>query len=117
MSFEAAWIRAFALTLIVELLVAVPLLGSQRPLLRRIFAVAFGQLSTHPLVWFVFSALPLQRGWYLVVAEGWAVVIETFLYLLVFSGLSRRSALAAAALANAASVTAGLILRAFVPGF
>ena len=105
------WFRAFAITLGVELAVAVPLLGSAGTLGRRTLAVGFAQLSTHPAVWFVFPELGLARVPYLALAEGFAVVAELVLYRLLFPALSWSQALATSALANAASYTVGLLLK------
>ena len=113
----AAWARAFALALVVEGLVAAPLLGRGHSLARRAGAVVLGQLVTHPLVWFVFSALPLSRGWYLAIAEGWAVAGEAMLYSLVFPNLSLPRVVAVSALANAASFAAGAAMREFTSWF
>lgn len=106
-----AWLRAFALTTAIELAVAFPLLGRQQHAGRRIGAILFAQLASHPLVWFMWPELRMARWLYLVVAESWAVVVELLLYWLVFSKLSWRRAALVALLANAASFSVGLLLR------
>lgn len=113
-----AWSRAFALTLAIECLVAVPLLArfagaSTRPTFgRRLLAVCFGNLASHPAVWFVFPAL--TRGTAaLALQESWAVLVEAALYGLVFPASGFRSALAVSALANGISLSLGLALRAW----
>ncbi len=113
-----AWAKAFALTLGIECLVAVPLLArfaraSARPtFMRRLLAVWFGNLASHPAVWFVFPAL-LRGTAELSVQESWAVLVEAALYGLVFPASGFRSALAVSALANAVSLSLGLVLRAW----
>lgn len=104
MSNVAVWAEYFALTLLVELFVAVPLLGKDQPRSRRVAAVAFAQLASHPSVWFVFPAFELPRAAYLFVAETWAVVSELVLYRVVFEQLSWSRALAVSAIANGASL-------------
>lgn len=108
MTFVLAWARAFAITLLVELPVGVPLLGRGETKTRRAAAVLFAQLASHPAVWFVFPNLHLGRTPYLLVAEGWAVASEVLLYRLVFANLPWSRALAASALANAMSFSVGL---------
>lgn len=111
MVFVAAWARAFLLTCVVELLVALPLLGTKASPGRRLAAVLFAQLASHPAVWFVFPELRLGRTGYLVSAELWAVLIEMALYRVVFTELSWSRALGVAALANGASFGVGLLLK------
>jgi hypothetical protein len=110
-NYVAEWARVFALTLAVEMVVAVPLLGREQRLARRSAAVLFAQLATHPLVWFVLPELRLGRLPFLVLAESWAVVAELTLYRLVFPALSWSRALAVSALANGASAALGTFLR------
>ena len=111
MSYVAEWARFFGLTLGVELAVAVPLLAGHGSVIRRTGAVLFGQLASHPLVWFVIPALGLGGARFLVAAETWAVLCELLLYRLVFPRLTWAGALAVSALANGASVIAGIIAR------
>jgi hypothetical protein len=112
LSLIALWARAFALTTAVEILVALPLLGATGRLRRCAAAVLLGQLATHPAVWFIFPELHLPRPSFLIVAETWAVVVEAFIYRFSLAGLPGRRALAASALANAASFGVGLWLGA-----
>lgn len=105
------WSHAFAVTLLVELLVAVPLLDRSRPLLRRVGAVVAAQLVSHPSVWFVLPALGLRRSSFLLLAEGWAVVSELLLYRLIYVELPWSRALAVSALANGASFALGTLLH------
>lgn len=110
------WVKAFALTLAIEWCVAAYLLGRLHsavtcPALgRRLLAVAFGNLASHPAVWFVFPAF-LRGTVALGVEETWAVAVEAALYALVFPTLGARGALAVSALANGISLGIGLALR------
>jgi hypothetical protein len=61
-------------------------------------------------VWFIFPELHLPRPAFLLVAETWAVVIEAAIYRFVLPGLSWRRAALVSAIANGASVLAGLLL-------
>ncbi len=108
----AAWLRAFGLTLLIEIPVATPLLAAVEPSrLRRIAVVAVANLATHPLVWFLFPGLSLGRGTRLALSEAWAVLAELAIYLLVWGPALRlrRAALVSLA-ANGASAAAGFIL-------
>jgi hypothetical protein len=111
MTVVSEWARYFAITLCVELLVAVPLLGRPERLLRRVAAVTLAQLTTHPGVWFILPELRMGRTPYLIVAESGAVLIEFLFYRLVFSKLPWSRALAVSALANGASLAVGTLLR------
>lgn len=110
MSDVAEWARYFVETVLVELAIAVPLLGASERRTRRVAAVLFAQLASHPVVWFVLPALGLPRFSYLLLAESWAIVSELLLYRLIFERLSWSRALGVAAVANAASLAAGTLL-------
>lgn len=107
----AAWFKAFLITTAAELLLAFPLLGRERARVRRAGTVVFAQLASHPMVWFVWPEFGLRRPAYLLVAEFWAFAIEALVYRLVFPDLPLRRAAAISALANAGSLTVGLLLR------
>jgi hypothetical protein len=109
--FVAAWARAFAATVAVELAVAAPLLGGRAPWSRRLAAVVLANLCSHPVVWLVIPELGLGWPAWIVVAELWAFAIEALLYGVVFAGQARRAVVASLA-ANAASLAVGLLLRA-----
>jgi hypothetical protein len=111
MSLICAWLMAFAITVAVELVVAVPLLasGGSRP--RRVAAVCVAQLCTHPSVWFIWPLLGLPRPLFLLLAEGFALLAEALLYRFSFERLAWSRCFAASALANGASVLVGLWLR------
>lgn len=113
----ADWLRAFGLTLLTELAVAVPLLATaDRRVGRRIAVVTIANLTTHPLVWFLFPGLALGRPTRLFLAETWAVLAEAAVYATVWPPLPRRRALLASVLANGASVAAGLMLAKVIGG-
>ena len=106
-----AWLLAFLLTTASELVVAVPLLAPGGSLPRRCAAVCLAQLATHPVVWFIWPQLGWSRPVYLCAAEAFALVVEAVLYGVVFERLAWSRAFAASALANAASLAVGILLR------
>jgi hypothetical protein len=112
-AYVAHWLVAFALTVTIELGVALPLLatsGASR--LRRAGGVGLANLASHPLVWFVFPQMGLTGATELFAAELFAVVVETVAYLVVWPTLGRAQAFGVSALANGASLAVGLSLRA-----
>ncbi|MBK7584231.1 MAG: hypothetical protein IPI67_29020 [Myxococcales bacterium] len=111
MTYVGLWVRAFAVTLGSELLIAPRLLPSRESRRRRLGAVVAANVLSHPAVWFVFPDLGLRYGSMLVLAELWAFGSEALLYALVFVGLSWRRALGVSAVANALSLGLGLLLR------
>lgn len=107
----AGWLRAFGLTLFIELPIAVPLLAPAEPRLgRRAAAVVLANLATHPLVWFLFPGLALSRGTRVGLSEAWAFLAELAIYRIVWPNLSVRRSAITALCANAASFALGLIL-------
>jgi hypothetical protein len=107
------WARAFGLTLVVELLVVVPFLSRHvTARWRRLALVTFAQLVSHPVLWFVLPALLPAGAAFLVTAECWAWLAEALLYSAAVPSLGPRTSLVIAFAANAASLTAGLVLRA-----
>jgi len=110
------WLKAFALTVLVEEAVAVPLLHAAEPRgWRRAAVVFFANLASHPAVWFVFPLLGLSYPSMLWLAEAWAVVIEAIFYAVVFAGAPKRRLLGVALLANGASWTIGNVVRGATP--
>ena len=109
------WLRAFGLTLVVELPVAAPLLATAEPRpARRLAVVALANLATHPLVWFLFPGLALGHGARLALSESWAVMAELAIYLLVWPTLRFRRAAFTSLAANGASFAVGLACARFV---
>jgi hypothetical protein len=110
-----AWLRAFGLTLLIELPVATPLLAAVEPRVwRRTAAVIAANLATHPLVWFLFPGLALGRPARFAISEAWALIAEAAVYLTVWPALRLRRALFVSLLANGASAVAGLILGRYL---
>lgn len=107
------YLFAFAVTVVVELLVAVPLLAAppERAWGRRVAAVWVAQMATHPAVWFFWPLFGWPRPLYLLVAESFALVTELLIYRLVLPRVPWARVLAASALANGASVVIGAWLR------
>jgi hypothetical protein len=107
MSHVVEWAKYFAVTALVELAIALPLLGGGERRARRFLAVTFAQLVSHPSVWFIVLALGLPRLLDLIVAETWAILSELLLYRLVFERLSWWRALGVSAVANGGSLAVG----------
>ena len=105
-----AWLGAFLVTVASELLVAVPLLAPGGSRARRVAAVCLAQLATHPSVWFIWPLLGLPRPVFLLVAEGFALLVEALIYRFSFERLAWSRCFAASALANGVSVVVGLWL-------
>jgi hypothetical protein len=107
----ANWLRAFAVTLLVEVPIATPLLGIvERSVARRIAIVVVANLATHPLVWFLFPGLASGRATRLVLSEAWALLAELAIFKLVWPSLRLRRAALVSLAANGASVAVGLAL-------
>ena len=105
----ANWLRAFGLTLLVELAIALPLLAPvERRLSRRASAVVVANLATHPLVWFLFPGLAFGTGPRLTLSEAWALLAEIAIYRVVWPSMSIRRAALVSVAANAGSLVAGL---------
>lgn len=117
MELVSAWARAFAITWLTELVVAVPALGGGWRAGRRLATVSLAQVASHPAVWFIFPLFFWPRPLYLTMAESWAVLLEAAVYRLALSGVSWRKALAISFLANAASFAIGTVLRLIWPAF
>lgn len=113
MTYQALWFQAFALTLAVELAVALPLLRSAEPSrTRRALAIVFANLASHPIVWFVIARLVTPAARSIPVAEAWAVGSEAVFYAVVFPSLGGVRALGVSGVANAASFAVGLAWQA-----
>ena len=105
------WLRAFAVTLLVELPIATPLLKVvERSVARRIAIVVVANLATHPLVWFLFPGLAAGRVTRLALSEAWAVLAEIAIFMLIWPSLRGRRAALVSFAANGASFAAGLAL-------
>ena len=103
------WLRAFALTQLVE-----------GPIYARTAKISWWKALvpsavTHPFVWFVFPLLQEHGVSYLgmaAAAEAFAVLVEAALVACAF-GVPGRRAFWISVLANASSVAVGLVLREF----
>ncbi len=111
------WLRAFLLTLAIELPIAAFLLRRFEPSWPRLLAlIFFANLVSHPAVWFIFTQWFLVGTTeYVLAAEGWAVGIEALFYWVVLRGLSPTRALAVSLAANAASFLLGRLLLTIWP--
>jgi hypothetical protein len=107
-----AWLRAFSVTVVIEVPLVVLLtrdLSSRWP--RRAALALFGQLTTHPLVWFVLPRVPGLTLWQItLVSELFAWLAESVLYATVLEDLRPLRAVGIAGVANAASFAVGLVL-------
>jgi hypothetical protein len=105
------WLRAFALTVLVELLVVAPLSARVEPRLqRRLAAIVLVNLATHPLVRFLFPGLRAPRAISVPLSEAWAVGAEAWAYTVIWPALATSRAAIISLLANGASFAAGLLL-------
>jgi hypothetical protein len=111
----ANWLRAFALTLIVEIPIATPLLAAVEARIgRRVAVVVVANLATHPLVWFLFPGLSLGSAARLALSEAWALLAEIAIYMLVWPALRARRAALVSVAANGASLAAGIVIARLV---
>jgi len=109
MSSALLWLQGFGLTLAVEEVVAVPLLGKvEASLVRRALAVLVANLATHPLVWFFFPYLGWSWTQMACGAEAWAFGFEIVAYRLIFPEASWRRCTIVSLAANAGSLLVGL---------
>jgi hypothetical protein len=111
----AAWAKAFAFTLIVEVPIVVWLLRrDDRRVARRVTFAIYANLATHPIVWFVFPRWIAARTASVAASEVFAVVVETIAMAVALRVSGRRAAWVAAviAIANGASLGVGLAVRA-----
>ncbi len=109
-----AWWRAFLLTALIEVPLVLALTrASPVPARRRLALALFAQLTTHPLVWFVFPELPgLARAQTLALSELWAWLGEALFYATALAPLRPARAVGVAGLANGASFGLGLLVPA-----
>jgi hypothetical protein len=114
----SGWFAAFVLTLAIEVPIAAYLLRRAEPdRVRLVLLVAFANLATHPLVWFVWTQVFLiGTPEYLVVAEAWAVTAEAVFYWAAFRAAGWRRAIAVAVVANVTSFVVGSVAGEIWPG-
>jgi hypothetical protein len=113
------WILAFVLTVALEVPVVLFVLRRVEPdLLRLAVLVAFANLATHPVVWYVISQLFLVgTPAFVIVAETWAIAAEALFFLAAIRGLALRQAVIVALAANVVSFLAGRLIGVLLPDF
>jgi hypothetical protein len=111
-----AWLVAFLITVVIEAPIVLALTrDGETPATKRLVLIVFAQLVTHPLVWFVFPQIAGLTGTTAaVLSELWAWLAEAVFYALVLRNVSFVRALGVSALANGASVLAGVALSGFI---
>lgn len=103
-----AWLTAFVWTLAIELPIYTLAIGRCLPRWWSVVALVVAiNAVTHPMLWFVFPRLE-PTWWYLVAGELTVTAIEIALVAIATRRPAR--ALAAACLANLASLAAGSVL-------
>ena len=112
MSYSEAWLWAFLLTIAIEVPIVVGLTrGSSLAWPKRGAVAVVGQVMTHPLVWFVFPAMPGITGRTgLTLSELWAWLAEAMLYGLTGVAPTVLQAIGVSAIANALSLGVGSLL-------
>ena len=105
------WLRAFAVTALIEAVVALPLLArAEAHLGHRLAAVLLVNLATHPLVWFLFPGISAPYPVRVALSEAWALAAETAGYWIIWPRLGMRRAFTTSLLANTASFVLGLVV-------
>ncbi len=108
-----SWFIGFGLTLAFELPILLWLLRHVEPRWpRRLCAAFFANLSTHPLVWFLISMLPLHFEIRAAISEVWAILIEAWFYATFLQKREPMVALRASLLANVTSFALGCLVLA-----
>ncbi|MBA3376933.1 MAG: hypothetical protein H0U00_14170 [Actinobacteria bacterium] len=101
------WLVTFVLTLLIEVVVAYPLLGLEvRSRRARLLAIVVANVLTHPVVFTVASVLVPRSLWCVPVLEVGATVVEALVYMRLLSidgSRPRLPAIFASCFANAAS--------------
>ena len=111
------WLRAFILTVLVEVPVATYLLRRADPQPWRTAAlVFFANLASHPLVWYVWTQVFLFDSTpFVVVAETWAIALEAVFYFIAFRDLPLSRAVLVSLIANVASFAVGRLVMQLWP--
>lgn len=109
------WFIGFAVTVVLEApWILAGLRAFEPDPKRRVMALLFANLLTHPLVWYLFPSMPLQRSWSLAASELWAFVGEWVFYASFVERLTYRRAAWLSFAANGTSYVLGrLIIRHF----
>jgi hypothetical protein len=102
--YVGAWSFAFVVTCVIELAIVLPLLRTSGTSLRRLASICvIANLTTHPLVWFVFPFLGLPPLLALALSELWAFGIEVWVYHVTLTTPSVGRCAATSLAANTAS--------------
>jgi hypothetical protein len=111
------WLRAFVLTVAVEVPVATYLLRrADSPPWRVAALVFFANLASHPLVWYVWTQVFLFGSTaFVVAAETWAIAIEAAFYAVAFRRLTLGRAVLVSIVANLASFVVGRLVMQIWP--
>lgn len=117
--YVTAWVKALGFTWLVEVGFGVFVLGlstpaEARPSIGLRLALLFlASGITHPFVWFVFPFIGLPYMPAMILAELFAVLVETGVYYFGVRGLGLQRAFATSLFLNGASLGIGLVLRHF----
>jgi len=113
MDYEILFLKALAITVLVEtlvlLLIARLALKSPASLFRLIFAGIICSAATLPYLWFIFPRILHDRTAMIVIGELSVVLAEAGLYLLIL-GVDWKKAFIFSACCNSASMAAGLLV-------
>lgn len=107
-----AWSKALAFTWLVEVGLGYLLLSEPRAL-RRLGLLFLASAVTHPFVWFVFPFVGLKFIPAMILAELFAVGVETGIYFFGVERLGLLRAFAISLILNGASLGFGLVVRHF----
>lgn len=112
------WMRAFALTVIVETAIVAVLFRAAEPsLVRRVGFGFFANLASHPAVWFVFpfvgAALKMTYASTIFVSEAWAIGSEVVFYALAFRAAPFRRVVGVTMIANGVTWGLGVLVHRF----
>jgi len=105
------WLIGFALTVVLEApWVLAGLRAFESNQTRRVLALLFANLLTHPLVWYLFPSMPLPRNLSLAASELWAFGGECVFYATFVPRLTYRRAALLSFAANGTSFVIGRLI-------
>jgi hypothetical protein len=105
-AYVGSWAFAFAVTLLIELPIVLRVLRPSGLPTSTLFAICLiANLTTHPVVWFVFPFLGLGTVGAFLLSEVWAFGLEIWVYDAAVRSVSKRRSIAASVAANLASAT------------
>ncbi len=111
------WLRAFALTLLIEIPLYVALdsyfrkIKSSKTYLRAVLAATLGTFTTHPLLWFVWPYVITNYILYVITGEILAVLIEALCLFAIARPVSLKHAAIISLVANAVSFGVGTVIQ------